>query len=856
MYDVMIVSLLLMLILSLSVRVEAVTNYSIGEAFVTTDAPIYKPGQQIVVQAYIYPSMDTGFTATVKFYFTDLPNAPSIPSKIVTIPSYQQSPVFIVNSDPVTLPEVRDGYYHVKMEIWAGDTLLASDTVEFKVVHGPPTPDEPMILFVWHNHQAPNYLPNGRFLSYWHIGHFFHDGLSTYFKMSDYGYQDMGTYYLHYYLVKKYPHLKVNLHYSPSLLYQLYIAQEKGFRLYDPSTGTTKHFGPESALAQAIRDFFKGLKQLMQEDRIYLMTSVFAHTIQGYIIEKYKVSNMLRYDLELGKYWTSRLVTSTDAMWTPEMAWSDLLRDIYTANGIRYTVLDGTYHFPGSRGDKGTIYEPYKIYDSHGNELIVFFRDQPVSDGYIAFTNNDWGDPRQADRDARALYYKIYDDLAFTNYPKPIVTIAADGENWILLAPSSANGALFLDRIYQYIDKLTVEGIMMSGTFRDAVQYHPPTRKLDTIPWTSWLGGWGKWTTEGGKTHREEWAKLDQHMAKYLAYKYWRGIDSYSMFKNLVETSPAFNKSIYDLMIAIDSDYWWWDFFSAYFIDSWLSAFDKDSKPLLNYTVKVDMQPKPVIIGGKDRILVTIKNNNDYDYRDLTIEIVAAGLNTTTVTTSIKAGSSYTASLVVVPKNKNPINVRVKMRNPGTIVSSIFIGKQTYYFHDETYTIKLSSQGQGGGGVAASIDLMVTVSVTDSYGNYADIDETVPGIHTFTIAVSTANGRPVPEDTPIKLIIYINGKKALEEDVTIPRGQSQIVLTKEFNLDQGTYTYKVLVEYPGDPDTSNNVATGTIKALASPPQQGGGGTSGIGWDVVVGITLIAISAIILVYALLFYGKKK
>ncbi len=66
----------------------------------------------------------------------------------------------------------------------------------------------------------------------------------------------------------------------------------------------------------------------------------------------------------------------------------------------------------------------------------------------------------------------------------------------------------------------------------------------------------------------------------------------------------------------------------------------------------------------------------------------------------------------------------------------------------------------------------------------------------------------------------------------------------------------MLVEYPGDPDTSNNVATGTIKALASPPQQGGGGTSGIGWDVVVGITLIAISAIILVYALLFYGKKK
>ncbi len=846
------ITIILALTLSLATTISnlaAQGSYNVY-AFVTTDAPIYIPGNQITVQAYVFPSAHESVPATIKFYFTDLPNPPQMSEKTVTIPSVDDQAMYIVESDPATLPEVSDGFYHVKMEVWIGGQLAAQDTVEFKVVHGPPTPDEPMILFVWHNHQAPNYLPDGRFLSYWHIGHFFNDGLGAYYKMIDYGYPDMGTYYLHYYLLKKYPNVKANEHYSPSLLYQLYLAQAKGFRLYDPTIGRPRTFGPDSTLAQAIRDFFEGLGQLHKENKAYVMTSVFAHTIQGYIIERYKVSYMLRYDLELGKEWTARLVTDTDAMWTPEMAWSDLLREIYADEGIKYTVLDGTHHFPSAKGDKGTIYEPYIIKDLRGRKIIVLFRDQEISDGYIGFTNNDWGNPRQADRDARALYYKIYDKLAFTNYYRPIVTIAADGENWILFAPSAANGALFLDRIYAYMDKLTTQGIMMSGTFKDAVQYHPPSRVLDTITWTSWLGGWYKWTTQGGEQHAEAWSLLDHAMGKYLALKYYLGIDSYDRFMNMINTDEKFNESVIDLIHAIDSDYWWWEFFSMYFISEWLDEFDNDVSNLLNYSVEVSITPKPPIIGSVNKISVKITNNNNYAMPATYIKIIAVGLNQTQQQISLDPGETETIYLPVEITERKDIVIRVQMWNPGTIIDSLFTGEHTYLFHDEEYTIAIGGEAPS----ITAVDLAVSVSITDIYGNYADIAPTAPGDHTFTIIISTANGQPTPEELPIRLLIYINGKTAIDEEVKMPKGVNRITVEKAFNFDVGTYTYKVEVQYEGDPDTSNNVVSGTINVKESAiPSPGGGGISS---DYLIGGLVIVIALIILVYALFFYGRKK
>ncbi len=829
----------LLIISILAIIVVSISSYSLVwsappsvYAFVSTDSPIYKPGDKIIVQAFLFPSSHQSFTVTAKFYFTDLPNAPSIPEKTVTVPPVDQSPMFIINSDPVTLPEVNDGFYHVRMELWSNGQKIADDTVEFKVVHGPPSGKAPMILFVWHNHQAPNYGPNGKFFSMWHIGHFFNDGL-VYYRITDINHPDMGTYYLHLYLVEKYPHVKANLHYSPSLIYQLYYAAKHGFPLYDPTIGRSRMVKPGDPEAQKIMEFFSDLRKLHQQDRVYVMTSVFAHTIQGYVIERYKVDKLLQYDLELGKEWTTKLITSTDAMWTPEMAWSDALRPIYIDEGIKYTVLDGTHHFPGSKGDKGTIFEPYIVKDSRGRELIVFFRDQEVSDGYIGFTNNDWDNPRQADRDARALYYHIYDKHSFKNYQyPPLEVIAADGENWILFAPSAANGALFLDRIYAYIDKLTVEGIMLSGTFKDAVQYHPPQRVLDTITWTSWLGGWWKWTTQGGDVQGHAWKLVDERMAKYRAITYYLGIDSYSKFKGMINSNPDFNKSVIDLIHAIDSDYFWWEFFSEGYIESWLKQFDNDSLSLLNYKVNVKTEPDKTVAKVSNKLLVTITNENNYVMKDTTIIVSIPGLNSTKKTLGIDPGAETTLSIVFKPLRPGKVSVQIRMYNPGTIVSSIFFdngAERTLYFHNE----KLSLE------VLRPVDLEVSASATDQTGVPAGMAPTMPGPYYISVLIDSE--MPVEYNVPVKITLYVDDEKVSELSDIIPRGETSYTESFTINLEPGTHTYKVVVQSLYDPNNDNNVFEGQI-IVSSGKTSGSNRGGGVPWDI-IGVIILILAAL-------------
>lgn len=804
-------------------------------AFVTTDSPIYLPGSQLVAEAYIYPLVQESREAIVKFYFTDLPNAPTIPEIHITIPSVNDARIIHVESQPVTVPDVNDGAYHLHMQIIVNNQVIYEDTVDFWVRHGPPSGKPPMILFVWHNHQAPNYWPDGTFFANWHIDHFFKDSLTPYFKI-DNVYPDMGTYYLHYYLLKKYPNIKVNLHYSPSLLYQLYIAANKGFTIYDPNTGSTKKVPPNSSLAQTIRDFFKGLKQLYDEGRVYLLTTEFAHTIAGYMIEKFNIPYLLKYDIWLGKEWTKKVLdVDTDAIWTAEMAWSDKLIPIYLDLGIKYTVLDGTHHFPGAQGDKGTIYEPYIVKDSKGRELIVFFRDQEVSDGYIGFTNNDWGDARTADRDARALYYHIYNKHSFKNYKyPPIEVIAADGENWILFAPSHANGALFLDRIYKYVSRLTDQGIMNTGTFRDAVRVHPPEKVLTSIPWTSWLGGWGKWTTERGTEHKKEWEKLYERIGKYKAYMYYKNIDSYSKFIDEIRENPKFNESVIDLIHAIDSDFWWSEFFSPGVIDAWLGEFDLDISNIMKYEISFTTLPSQPVSQTTTKAIVTITNNNDYPMKDTIITLSMPGINATTKQVTITPGDSVNVSLIFKVEKAGTKQLVLTMYTPNAK-----IGKNIYYFETRSFKIKFLSP----------IDLSLKITVVGPNGVLGGINPTPPGIHKIFATVSLSEGESASFDVPVKIYLNIGGQTYVRE-ATIFQGEDSATVVFNVDLKTGTYTYEVNAISPYDPFLDNNKFVGQIIVMQTKQENTGGNTQLL---IILAIILWIIVAIL---AILYYIKHK
>jgi hypothetical protein len=834
---ILMLTLLLIVIISVAPQVNGQTFRVY--TFVTTDAPIYKPGSTLIAEAYIFPQLKTSVQATIKFRFTDLPGAPQIPSVKVTIPSIDEKPVVIVKAKPVIVPDVNDGTYHLEMQVIVGGQVVYRDTVEFWIRHGPPSGKPPMILFVWHNHQAPNYWPSGEFFANWHVDHFFHDGLAPYYTMNN-TYPDMGTYYLHYYLVKKYPNVKVNLHYSPSLLYQLYIAATRGFKIYVPSKGRTVNIPPNSTMAETIREFFKGLKQLYEEDKVYIMTTEFAHTIAGYIINKLDIPYLLKYDIWLGKEWTKKVLgVDTDAIWTAEMAWSDKLVPIYLDLGFKYTVLDGTYHFPGAQGDKGTIYEPYIIKDSSGRELIIFFRDQEVSDGYIGFANQKWSTPKAADEWARQLYYHIYDKHSFKNYKyPPLEVIAADGENWILFAPSHANAALFLDRVYAYINKLSEEGIMTSGTFKDAVKVHPPERVLTSIPWTSWLGSWDKWTVQKGRDQINMWNEVYYRIGKYKAILYYKGIDSYNKFINLINTNQAFNKSVIDLIHALDSDFWWAEFFNPPVINAWLKEFDKDSSTLLKYRVEINTIPKIPVAKASVKIIAMITNLNKYTMRNTYITLSMPGVNATSAKISIRPGSTVNITLIVKSDKPKTKSIVLTMYTPNARV-----GNTVFYMEHRVEEIKF----------VKPIDLTLQVTITGPNGQIGGANPTPPGTHKILVTYMISNGGVAGFDIPVEITLVIDGK-AYTKKSFIYRGDSSETIVFNIPLDTGIHDYKVELSSPYDPYIDNNVIRGEI--VVTQQTSSGGGAGGNEYTLlIVAIILWIIVGVLLTLYFVKYRKK-
>ena len=827
---------LFMLILALSMLPLINAQTYRVYAFVSTNSPIYLPGQEFVAEIFIYPSMPVAKQATIKLYFTNLPNAPSIPDIVVTIPSSEEKKFLMVTSQPVTLPEANDGTYYLKMEIWVDGVKVVEDTVDFWIRHGPPSGVKPLVLFVWHNHQGPNYYPDGTYFARWHIDHFFQDGLRPYYSFdmvyNESIYPDMGTYYLHYYLLKKYPRVKVNLHYSPSLIYQLYDAATNGFRLFDQRIGRFREVSPNSTLAQIIRDFFKGLRELHEEGRAYIMTSCFAHTIMGYYVDRYGVDKLIKYDIELGMNWTRKTIVDTNAIWTPEMAFSMKLVPIYLDLGIKYTVLDGTHHFPGAQGDKGTIYEPYIVRDELGRELIVFFRDQPISDGDIGFTNNDWDNPRQADRDARKLYYDIYNRHSFKNYQyPPIQVIAADGENWMLFAPSTANGALFLDRIYRYMESLTIQGIMESGTFEDAIKKHPPRRVLTYIPSTSWLGSWGKWTTERGEEHRIAWEKMDNAMALYKGMLYYMDIKTYEDFKREVETNTWFNESVVALIHAMDSDYWWAEFFSMTYIDKWLEAYHEAMNKLFKVRIVVDTKPSPLVTDVDNQVTITIYNDNDYTLKDTSIYVGVKGYTSKIEKQSIPPYSIHRITLSFKPTSTGKVPVTIRFYNPETIISG-----KTYYLLEKSYLLE----------VYKSADLTAKAIVNAPNNALAGLQPTPPGQYVFTVIVYNVDKENTGYNIPVNVTLEISGEK-YEKEAFIDKDEYTTTVIFKIDLSmEGTYQYTVSIESPYDPNPGNNVFRGEVNVSPTATTVNGLAdiTTALFYAVIVLWTIVAVLVII------------
>ncbi len=504
----------------------------------TTDKVVYTLGEKAELTVNVTNNGAEDLRADVKVdvYLKGVLKYSTYIAEDVTVASGQTYRI----SKYVDLP-AGEGIVTFIVKVLEDDTELSSIFIRAGVAD--PSKRKPLyIAFVWHHHQAPNFYPNGVYHGLWAFVHTYENEFSPYYEG--------GAYLVHTYIHEQVPEIKDNDHLSPSLLYQWHQAITEGYK-----TSPYSKVKPDDPRVQRVKEALNNYKQLYMEGRIEILTSFFAHPIAGYEINYFSskgfgdtIYRILKWELLYGKKITEEVTgAKPEGAWTPEMFWDMKLVKLYNESGVRYTVLC-SQHFYQSRGDKGTIYEPYVVEDKDsGRTIIVFFRDQGLSD-WIGF-NNNMPDVSSAEENARNYVLALFE--LYMDNPGKLVVIALDGENWMLMARFPSTTPVFLRKMWEYIASAEV---FRTVTLNEALKIVPPRRVLTYIPTGSWIGLTASQWTGGVKD--QLWSYVADKMSTVDAYL--------SLIPNEYFNQQAFNTSsrLYEVLraisIALDSDYYWY----------------------------------------------------------------------------------------------------------------------------------------------------------------------------------------------------------------------------------------------------------------------------------------------------------
>lgn len=488
--------------------------------YLTTDKPIYRVGDKAIIIIHALNEDDHVITLSIRITAT-LENEKILDheEKVALIGGERK--IMEIQTDLK-----RGGVLMVNADI-NYDGRSVSDNVRAYVID---VAKRIQLALVYHMHQPPWYLPSGDYYMDWAFRYIVDNSLAPTFNG--------GPYAFHAYLNEKHKEVKTTVNLSPSLLKQWSDAIERGYRLMDGH-----QYGKDSDQVKKIADTLELFKSQVHRGQVEALTSLYAHTIAGYLVATHGMRDIVDEEVRTGADVTrSILGIEPQGIWTPEMAWDMSLLDIYVNAGLKYTVLCGKNHFPGSVGDKGSIYEPYKL-----GGFTIFFRDQRISD-ILAFENNLFDD-RHADRMAR----RIIMDAFRVDGLNPLVVIALDGENFIAMSKTPRLVAVELDILYTYLEKLQRDGIITTVKLSEAMT---GGRTLTYIPTTSWLGGFSKWRGERVE-HDKYWIKAVD------TYRFILGAEAMLGTKLVTARNAMWH--------ALDSDYWWSDYWSNFMIDEWLS---------------------------------------------------------------------------------------------------------------------------------------------------------------------------------------------------------------------------------------------------------------------------------------------
>ena len=511
-------------------------------ALLDVDSPVHKVGDEVGVRIRLINDSSSSINVNLTLeYLLEGRHVNSWTGSALALPGE----VTTVN-ESFTVNEA--GLWVIRLNGDAGGSKF-TESIKVRVIEG----RKPVKLaLVYHMHQPPWYMSDGKYYADWAFRYVYAPVMAPFFNG--------GPYLFHAFLNDKYSGVKVNIHLSPSLLKQWVDAIEKGYTLINGEVHT-KSSGEVNAVAKVL-DMYRVQANRGQLD---ILSSVYAHTILGYLASRYEMVDVIDEELGVGMEVTrSVLGVNPVGVWTPEMAWSMELLDIYEKHGVGYTVLDGGNHFPGVQGDKGSIYEPYSL----SGRLTVFFRDEKLSN-ILSFQNNI-PDERAAIKLAAMLSRSIIEANG------ELVVIALDGENFIAMSKTPAMVGLMLDKLYSYISRMQELGILETVRLS---QVNMVKRSITYIPTTSWLGGFTKWDGER-REHAEYWVKVVD------SYRYLRGLED--------ALGGKINEARYALWHALDSDFWWAEFWNPDLINHWVEVL----RGVLDSRFKIAMRPLREVYRG------------------------------------------------------------------------------------------------------------------------------------------------------------------------------------------------------------------------------------------------------------------
>jgi len=314
--------------------------------------------------------------------------------------------------------------------------------------------------------------------------------------------------------------------------------------------------------------FYKDAQDLGQAE---IITTPFYHPIVPLLMDSVVPSEDALHNISKGAweldaqyqyanasvFYQARFGRAPKGVWHSEQAVSPSLIADAAGAGFTWTSSDEGVLWQSQVGGQAvgqSLVNRTRVYTATENSmsLDIVFRDTTISNR-VSFTYG--GQPTdQAVSDFMSILRGYHDSLTDAQRAEGLVTLAADGENWMFMAGYANDGRDFLNAVYQNLSAARAAGWLRTWQIGDFVA-QPGRSKvpLSSLHAGSWIDADFR-TWSGEEEEQVGWARL-------VAAR--RAVEAYTLVTEgrtfpQPSSSPAVKRAWEAIFTAEGSDWFWW----------------------------------------------------------------------------------------------------------------------------------------------------------------------------------------------------------------------------------------------------------------------------------------------------------